>query len=559
MSADPVHAPGPAPDPGSPVPESAVPESRDPEDTGAGPEDSDVPWQRLDIRLVWVNTAKLAASCGTGLAGFLLFPGGVLWPLLLVAAWGVVSTGRDFVRWVFTRYRVTDERVERRTGWLMREFRFVQRDRIRSVSSSAKLRHRLVALRVIHIGTGQATHVRSTFKLDALDRDASERLRRELLPDDQPDPREGETVISRIRWSWLLYNVVHIWAVLSGGLFVVSTYFSLDAVGIDLIDVLTGLYTDVRPSLWAAVGVAVGTLFVLGVGALAADFVAKHWNFELVRATGADGAGTALLTRRGLFTTHTVHRDQRRIRGVHLVEPLVWRWMRLTETKVITTGLTAGLSESADLLPRAPRDEALHVARAVFDDGRHPLEEPLVRHPPGALRRRLLWATYGPAAIAGILWWLGDTGVVATTAWRWPLYLLPVAWALAVVAYRSLGHALVGPYLVVRSGAVNRSTTVLLHGAVIGWRVHQSIFQRFGRRLSIGIPTAAGSRYYELHDAGVDQGLDFISSVNPELAAQFLTSVGEPSSTDSDATVATGSEQSVPDHSTAADDISSHR
>lgn len=495
-------------------------------DPGAADDTSGVAWQRLDVRLVWVNGVKFLLSSTTGVIGFFLFDAGPIWPLLVVGAWGVLSTVRDFLRWTFTRYRVTDDRVERRTGWLVREYRFVQRDRIRSVSSSAKLRHRIVALRVLHIGSGHAGHLRSAFTLDALDLGMAERLRRELLPEQWVDPREGETVIARLRWYWVFYNVFHVWALLAGILFLISAYTSMLTFGVDLYGVVERLYERLHPSFWWALGTAVGATSLLGFFSLALDFAAKHWHYELVRTPDTEGGGSALLTRQGLFTTRTVHRQDRRIRGIHLSEPLVWRWMRLAETRVVTTGLTAALSESAAILPRAPVGDALQVARSVCGADLRPLEAPLTGHPPGALRRRLLWATYLPATAAALLWWLGETDVLDPTAWRIPLFLLPLTWWLAVLAYRALGHAFVGPYLVVRKGAANRSTTVLQCDAVIGWRMHQTILQRFGSRLSVGIPTAAGDRYYHLLDASVDQALAFMAHATPALAEQFLAPAG---------------------------------
>jgi putative membrane protein len=61
---------------------------------------------------------------------------------------------------------------------------------------------------------------------------------------------------------------------------------------------------------------------------------------------------------------------------------------------------------------------------------------------------------------------------------------------------------------------------------VIGWTVEQSLLQRLGHRMTVGIATAAGDRHYTAPDAGADQALAFISGATPHLAAQFL----EPSS-----------------------------
>ncbi|GAA4542202.1 PH domain-containing protein [Amycolatopsis samaneae] len=489
--------------------------------------EDELPWLSLDIKLFYVNAVKFTISLATSLTSYFLYDSGPIWPLLVVSTISAVYTLRDLWRWMFTRYRVTPERVERRTGLLIREERHVRRDRIRSVSSSAKLRHRIVKLRVVHIGSGEGKHFKAAFKLDALSKDMAAQLRRELIPRDADAPEERETVIARLRWIWFWYNIFHFWAILAGVLFLISQYFLLQTFAVDLIDVIAGLIHWANLGVWRTVGAAIGITFVLGYFSLALEFAAKHWNFELVRTTSGED-GTELRTRQGLFTTKTVHREDRRIRGVHLHEPLLWRWMKLTETKVITTGLNASLNESAHILPRAPYRDALHAATHVFPDEYRPLEAPLLRHPAGAFRRRLLWAAYGPAATAGLLLWFGLTDVVPMSWWPVPLFLLPLTWALAWVAYRTLGHALVGPYLVTRHGAAGRSTTVLRTGAVIGWRLRQTIFQRMGNRMTVGIPTAAGDRYYRAIDVSTEQAVAFVAGADPVLANEFLSGTGTP-------------------------------
>ncbi|RZQ61155.1 PH domain-containing protein [Amycolatopsis suaedae] len=482
----------------------------------------DIPWLGLNFRVVWINAAKGIISSIPGLIGLVVSPDGPIWELLILSAIGLISTIRDFLRWLTTRYRITDERVERRTGLFIKQYRHVPRERIRSVDTSAKLRHRLVKLRVVHIGSAQAT-LSSAFKLDALSREAADQLRHELLPeqDVQPADDSGETLISRIHWYWNFYNI-HVWSLLYGALLLVTNYFSFQTFGIDLLEVAHDLI------VWADLGVGwtiaacVGVVFLLGVFASAVEFFVRHWNFELVRTTNSTD-GTTLLTRQGLLSTRTVHRAARRIRGIQIREPLVWRWMKLAETKVITTGLqAASQGETANILPRGPLHEALHAATYVIPGRLRPLEVPLNRHPFSALTRRLWWATWVPAAVAGILFWLGAIDIVPDDIWVIPLWTWPLMWVLALVAYRALGHTLVGPYLVVRSGVTARATSVLLSRAVIGWRVRQTIFQRLRGRVTVGIPTAAGDRYYRAPDVSTKQALSFISGATPGLAAEFI-------------------------------------
>ena len=72
------------------------------------------------------------------------------------------------------------------------------------------------------------------------------------------------------------------------------------------------------------------------------------------------------------------------------------------------------------------------------------------------------------------------------------MVFLPLAVALALDAYRNLGHALSGRYLVTRSGTLRRSTAALERAGVIGWTVKQSYFQRRAGLLTLTATTAAG-------------------------------------------------------------------
>jgi putative membrane protein len=169
--------------------------------------------------------------------------------------------------------------------------------------------------------------------------------------------------------------------------------------------------------------------------------------------------------------------------------------------------------------------EARNVARYVLPGDVNPLTVPLARHPLSALRQRLVRASYEPLIVAAVLYWLGATNVLPAHAWRIPVLLLPLAWTLAVIDYRTLGHTLTGPYLVVRSGAVGRSTLALQTRAVAGWTLHQTIFQRVARRMTVGISTSAGARHYRAPDAGTQQALALIRGATPAFTEEFIEPV----------------------------------
>nr|WP_211658121.1 PH domain-containing protein [Phytoactinopolyspora halophila] len=361
------------------------------------------PWQRLHVRMIWVDAIWTILSLAP--SAIAIWVVGVeptlgnLWPVIAIAVFGVMGAVTDALRWVFTRYRVTNEYVERRTGVFVRRYRSVRRDRIRSVDSTAKLRHRLARLRVVSIGAGQqAAAGESALALDAVTKDDAEGLRRELLsaagsetePRAHDDEEPDKQVFARLRPHWVVYNVFNVWAyvmaagLLWGGFWLASTF------GIDVVGFLDAL-ADWEALGWGwTITIAVLVTGALGVVGLAVNFFTEYWNFELARVPGE--RGTLLRTRRGLFQTREVNRDDTRMRGVEISEPVLWRWMGMADTNVITTGLDRwSISQPATILPRGPIGVARPVAAAVL--GRHPgpLDAPLERHPRAALHRRMWW------------------------------------------------------------------------------------------------------------------------------------------------------------------------
>ncbi|HEX2132036.1 MAG TPA: PH domain-containing protein [Actinophytocola sp.] len=481
-------------------------------------------WERLDARVIWVDLVRMLLSLVPMAVTTLLFGGAVdgpvLWPAAIVGVLGVVGAVVDVLRWVKTRYRVTEERLEVRTGLLVRSHRSIRRDRIRSVDTTARLRHRLAGLRVVAIRAGDRSTVGESapLRLDAVTTATATRLQDELptgarAPEAEPEPG-GEVVLATFRWRWVPYNAFTVWAFLTAAGLGWGAYWFGSSVGIDLAGVVVGLVD------WGALGtawtvvvavLATGAVGVVGVGAA---FVAEQWGFRLVRADGP--RGTVLRTSHGLFRTRRVDRDEARLRGVELRQPLLWRWSTATETSVVSTGLgTSWLTTSAStVLPKAPMADARRVAGAVLRDDR-PLGTPLRAHPRAALRRRLGWAVLVSGVLTGGLWWFAPGGW-----WLVGAGTLPVALGLAVVAYRSLGHALVGRHLVTSRG-LNRATVVLRRGAVVGVTFRQSVLQRRLGLVTVRTTTAAGAGVYAAPDLLVADGVALADATVPGLLTPY--------------------------------------
>ncbi|MEU1280604.1 PH domain-containing protein [Streptomyces sp. NPDC005805] len=524
--------PGPAPGPAAPAgptdPGAAAPEAP------AGP-----PWSRLHGRTVLATAAVMASvACGAGLPTLLGLAGGM--PLGRALAWvlaGAVlliaaGAGADWVRWRRTRYRIGPARAELRTGLLLVKRRSLARERIRSVDLTANLLLRVLGLVKVRIGTGEHTGGgESTLVLDAVSRAEGERLRRELL--DRGPAGAGAAVpvdgtLAALDLRWIRYAPVSFVAPVLGGAAVgavmqVSQWFGAQG---EVIDWVKDRFRD-TPLVWAVLVLLVAALVAGVVGALGL-WIEMWWNYRLEREPG----GT-LRVRRGLLTARSISIEERRLRGVDLVEPLGVRLFGGARLDAVATGLaTEQKDKHADLnvlLPAVPRALADRVGAQVLRETDAPTATALVRHPRAARGRRLRWALAAVLLPAGLPALLGAllTDVLLWIAAGFAAVAVPVAVLLALDAYRALGHAVSGGYLLTRSGSVRRSTVALQRTGIIGWTIRQSVFQRRAGLLTLWATTAAGAGAYAVHDADRDEGLAFADAAVPDLLAPFLERPGD--------------------------------
>lgn len=500
------------------------------------------PWRSLSPRVVWVDLAQSILSLLPGLVAVLAFDVSVsasaIWPFAVVAAWGVLGAVADAVRWAFTRYRLTETHVERRTGVLVRRHRSARRDLIRSVDTHARLRHRVAGLRVVSIGAGQQTGTgEAVLALDALTRRDADEFRRLLLREQARAPAVAATgpaptpaaassgdgeVLATLTPRWVLYNMFNIWAYLSAAGLLWGAFWLAGSFGIDLVDVSSRFiaWDELGWAGTAAVALVGGGM--LGAVGMGINFVTMNWGFALERVRQE---GTSFLrTRRGLFSTREVNRDEARVRGLSIGEPLLWRWIRMADTNLITTGLGMwDMSEPSAIIPRGPRGAALGVAAQVLGSP-SPFTAPLRRHPRAALRRRLWWATMFTLAVVGAV----AVPVTTATIPLWTLWAAvgtwPVALAVAVVSYRALGHATTDDYLVVRSGTTSRTTSALRRDAVSTVAVRQSLLQRRLGLSTVSAMTAAGWCIYEATDVASSRAVALAADAAPGLLDDLLVS-----------------------------------
>ncbi|MFD0557975.1 putative membrane protein [Stackebrandtia endophytica] len=502
--------------------------------------ESEVPWRRLNPRMVWVDAGRAVASLVPGALAMLVTGtnSGFIFPALGVAITGLWLATENWLRWLTTRYRVTDEHIELRTGVFKRGHRVVRRDRIRSIDIAAKLRHRIAGLRQVVIGAGQQGSGESAVKLDAVSATEAQWLQDNLgsveavqavqvVEAVEPETTEAASggddreLIGGLNWKWLGFHSFNLWGLLVAVGFLGALYRLSETVGLDV----PGWALDMsdRLGLILTTVMLIGIVWLTGMIGMTALFIAEWWNFRLERVvTGPD---SSLRTSQGLLTTRIINRDENRIRGVQLVEPLQWRWFGGTDTEVIGTGLTSGSvkqNSASQILPKTPYRFARRVAHRVL--GYPAFSETLTAHPKAALRRRINRAIATTVVLTGLAWFLAYQEVIPAGWWPVTALLLAPALGFAVLSWRALGHARSGGYLVARSGPWFRTTVAIRDDAVIGLTVRQSLFQRRQGLVTLTATTAAGSGGYEILDAATEDVTALAADLLPELE---VVEVGE--------------------------------
>src|SRR5215471_5272228 len=185
-------------------------------------------------------------------------------------------------------------------------------------------------------------------------------------------------------------------------------------------------------------------------------------------------------------------------------------------------GLPPGAERGGTLLlPPAPREEAVRVTAEVLR-ARDPVTSPLAQHGDAARRRRYTRMAIALAVLAAAVVVLSRLVPVLAWSWELMLVLVPCGVALAYDRYRSLGHALVGRFLVARRGSLVRRRYMLDCDGIIGWNLTQSFFQRRLGLATLAATTAAGRQRYDVQDVPLAEAVRMADQALPGLLAPFL-------------------------------------
>ena len=314
-------------------------------------------WSRLSPRMLLVHPVHEVLRQIPVLIGSLVLgsaTGNPMWTIggiALIVAYGLA-------RWFTTTYRIGPDDVQLRTGVLQRNVLSVPRNRIRSVSTDARLLHRLLGLTVLKVSTGQEARGDTAFELDAVAATEVAQLRAVLLADSLavPDPADAPgRVLARWQPSWLRYSPLNF----TGLAMIVAAFGVITQAGVlgALRDSsLIRVGEDAAQDLGVVAAVAAGVTVVLlaSVALSVTQSLVTYGNLTLRRDA------EVLHLSHGLVRVREHTFDMRRLRGGSLREPLLVRLFGGARLDAVMTGV-AGAGEASQLLPACPRDTAQTV------------------------------------------------------------------------------------------------------------------------------------------------------------------------------------------------------
>ena len=464
-------------------------------------------WQRLSPRMLLVHPVHEVLRQIPLLIGSVVLgsaTGNPLWTLFGLA----LIVGYGLARWFTTSYRIDSEEVQLRTGVLQRKVLSVPRNRIRSVSTDARLLHRLLGLTVLRLSTGQAARGDTAFALDAVEADQVPRLRAILLADSLA-PVEETPGRELARWqpSWLRYSPLSF-----TGLAMIAAAVGLvyqAGAGAALQDsrlARSGLDAAERFGIAASLLVVAVAVLVASVVLSVLRSLVTYGNLVLRRDADLLHLEHGLLRMR----EHTF--DMRRLRGGTLREPLLVRMFGGARLDAVMTGV-GGAGEASLLLPPCPRATAETVLSGLIDRP-DAVTGPLRGHGPAATRRRWTRALALPAIL------LAAMVVLPAPVWLWPAWaVLTLCCALlALDRSRALGHRVDPDWLVARAGSLERRRDCIAAAGIIGWTVRQTWWQRRAGVATLIAATAAGVKRYQVVDVPAELAWTIAGSASPWVA-----------------------------------------
>ncbi|MFC6152644.1 PH domain-containing protein [Nocardioides yefusunii] len=525
---------------------------------GAPDPGDDEGWERLSAKKLLLDPLSALKS--------MLFPlialvfgasSGEWWIVVLMGGVVVIGTLGAIVPWFTHRFRVTDTRLQFRTGILSTNILSAPLERIRSVDLDANVLHRILGLRNIKIGTGVDD---DRIELNGMEASRAEALRVFLLarreaaqtpatsvpttvPDDagiidpgtatadaaappQTSAAAPARVLATIDWTWLRFapfdlTRMAVVAAVVGFAFQILSENVIPASVLDSLDDQAARAAEAGAVLLVVsivVGVVLAWLLLSVVG-----YVVQWWGLHLTSDRGT------LTLSHGLLNTRSISVEEKRIRGVELQEPLLLRPVKGANLFTLATGV--GSEGTTRVLPQAPTGVARRIGGEILTAA-DPMQVALLQHGPAARRRshlRQQWFTLF-LLVAGVvahrlLSLDDDFAEIGMPVWVLMIPALlwaPVAVWRAQLGYAHLGHAISGEHLVAGSGTTTRTRTVLELDGIIGWNVDRTWFQRRLGLCTLTATTAAGSESVQILDVDEATAIRLVAACTPGMAAPFL-------------------------------------
>ena len=466
------------------------------------------PWQRLSPRMLLVHPVhevlrQLPLLIGTLVLGSAT--GNPWWGVLVLVA----SVAFGVLRWFLTTYRISPEEIQLRSGVVQRTVLSLPRNRIRSVSTDARLLHRLLGLTVLRVSTSQEASGDSDFTLDAVAAEQVPRLRAVLLADSLAVVQQAGApgrILARWQPRWLGYSPLSFTglAMIAAA---VGIAYQAGAAGALRDSQLTQLGLDLAQR-WGISAVAAAAIAVLAASVVLSVVrsLVTYGNLLLRRD------GDVLHLEHGLLRVRENTFDMRRLRGGTLREALLVRVFGGARLDAVMTGVN-GAGESSLLLPPCPKATAQAVLADLIANP-DAVSGPLHRHGPAATRRRWVRALAIPVVL-GLA-----AAVLGVPVWVWAAWaaLTVCCGLLAADRARSLGHRVSGGWLVARSGSLERRRDCIAGAGIIAWTVRQSWPQRRAGVATLIAATAAGVKGYQVIDVPAELAWSIAAGASPWVA-----------------------------------------
>ena len=271
-----------------------------------------------------------------------------------------------------------------------------------------------------------------------------------------------------------------------------------------LVERLAG--STVAGAIWL-IALSLGAVLVLGwVVSIVGSIVGYH-EFTLERV------GSDLRKRYGLIGRRQTSVPLERVQGLRIEESLLRRPLALAMLKIETASGSPREQRKRGaeaFVPIARADEVPALVRGVFHDLELGAASFNAVHPRSRRRAffRHLFVAFMLLTVASIMALL-RTGAVPRSLPIWVLVLGTASYALAAWQHRHRGWAMLGDYVLARSGVLNRVTWLIPHAKIQTLHVVSTPFQRRHGLATLIIDTASGGRQSRVVDldAGIAERL----------------------------------------------------